>query len=331
MVKQQDIADALNVSRTTVARALAPNGIIHPDTRKLILEKAAELGYKKNIISSTLASKKKKTIYAFIVNSVNEKYSSEIIRGIKKIESELNQFNLSIKIIETDINKPQEQLKALKEIIRQSPDGIIITPLSKDEIKDLIVKNSNIPFLTLDICIDKSVTHVGSDYLKSGRIMGNLYASFMRENEEILIFDTDNDKISSKLYIMGVLEVLKNSNIKINGPHYHGNLLNKLDFVFEKYYSKNIKAVYSSRFLNSIIPHFISKGSNDLIAIGNGLSNATKDLILKNQINAAVVENNFDAGYTAGKQIFELLNNGSLLCKPIYITTPSIIIKENLA
>ena len=45
----QDIADALDLSRNTVSKALNNTGVLAEDTRQKILEKAAEKGYRRVI------------------------------------------------------------------------------------------------------------------------------------------------------------------------------------------------------------------------------------------------------------------------------------------
>ena len=45
----QDIADALDLSRNTVSKALNNTGVLAEDTRQRILAKAAEMGYKQFI------------------------------------------------------------------------------------------------------------------------------------------------------------------------------------------------------------------------------------------------------------------------------------------
>ena len=58
----QDIADALGLSRNTVSKALNNTGVLAEDTRQKILEKAAEMGYRRVIYISdpSPAEKKKK-------------------------------------------------------------------------------------------------------------------------------------------------------------------------------------------------------------------------------------------------------------------------------
>ena len=48
----QDIADALGLSRNTVSKALNNTGVLAEDTRQKILEKAAEMGYRRVIYIS---------------------------------------------------------------------------------------------------------------------------------------------------------------------------------------------------------------------------------------------------------------------------------------
>ena len=85
MVKQEDIARILNISRTTVARALNGSENINPETKEKVLKLSEELGYSRNPISTSLALKKKKNIYAFIVKTRNLNYSKEIKKSSKRV------------------------------------------------------------------------------------------------------------------------------------------------------------------------------------------------------------------------------------------------------
>ena len=130
MVKQEDIARILNISRTTVARALNGSENINPETKEKVLKLSEELGYSRNPISTSLALKKKKNIYAFIVKTRNLNYSKEIKKGFKRAQKEFEFYKYQLNIIETDIDKPEEQLDSLINILKtEDVEGIIITPL----------------------------------------------------------------------------------------------------------------------------------------------------------------------------------------------------------
>jgi LacI family transcriptional regulator len=136
---------------------------------------------------------------------VNENYSEDIKKGLEAAANEYANYNFKIKVIETDISDPQRQIAKLKEVVlNKKPDGIIIIPQLKDNIKTIIDDNPQIQFMTLDIPIGASIFHVGSDYYKSGKITANILSTVLREKEKILVIDTKSDEISSKQYLAGV-------------------------------------------------------------------------------------------------------------------------------
>ena len=51
-----DIAQKLNVTASTVSRALSSNGYVNEATRRLVQKTAAELNYKRNTLASNLRS-----------------------------------------------------------------------------------------------------------------------------------------------------------------------------------------------------------------------------------------------------------------------------------
>jgi DNA-binding LacI/PurR family transcriptional regulator len=63
----KDIAKQLNVSVATVSRALRDLPDIHPDTKKAVLDLAAELDYQPNVLATSLVKSKTKTLGQDIV------------------------------------------------------------------------------------------------------------------------------------------------------------------------------------------------------------------------------------------------------------------------
>ncbi|BCD90527.1 hypothetical protein fh0823_06660 [Francisella halioticida] len=114
---QKDIAKKLNISRTTVSRALMDNGSIKPETKQKVLSLAKDLSYSKNLMGSSLATKNSKKIYAFIIKSINKNYCLDIKAGLLRASKEFEDYNAIINVIETDINTPKEQIYQLKKII----------------------------------------------------------------------------------------------------------------------------------------------------------------------------------------------------------------------
>lgn len=142
----QDIADQLNLSRNTVAKAL--NGKYVPDkTREKILKKAIELNYKSySALNSNLDSKKK---YRLLLVSgkplININFFIPIIKGIEnycyQCDYELVQY-----IFNNDKNNFEELASYVKSI---NPDGIIGIEFFDIEIINKL-KKLNIPLCFYD-------------------------------------------------------------------------------------------------------------------------------------------------------------------------------------
>lgn len=332
MIKQSDIAKRLNISRTTVGRALNDSGSIKEDTKKQILDMCNELGYSKNPISTSLALKRKKNIYAFIVKTNKDYYINEIKLGFLKAKNEFRFFKYEVNIIETNIDNPEKQLEELENIInKRDVDGIIVTPLLKDEINNLKKNNPQIFFIALDLPLDNNTYNIYSNYHKSGRVTAEVLQSLLSRKDKILLIDTDDDRISSKLLYDGFYEKIKeDKKCNIIGPIYQADLKNNIAEVIENNLTKEIKAIYSSRFLSDIVEYINEKNYQDLKVVGNGLENATKELIKEMKITATVVESYLEVSYLACKSMFEYLYKGVNTEKKDIKLESKIIFRENL-
>lgn len=79
-----DIAKDLNISAATVSRGLQGNPLISEKTRKKILEKAKELGYRSNNFASNLRKSKTHTI-GVLMHELNSTFMLSVLTGIEKV------------------------------------------------------------------------------------------------------------------------------------------------------------------------------------------------------------------------------------------------------
>lgn len=331
-MNQSDIAKLLNVSRTTVARALNGTGSINPDTKEKILKLCEELNYKKNPISTSLALKKEKNIYAFIIKTRNKYYTSELRKGLINSQNELNIYKYKLTIIETHIDSPHEQLQELKRVIMEKKvDGIIITPLLKDEIRNIKNNRPDIAFIALDKSIDNGTISIYSDYYKIGRIVGNMLINSLNDNEKILLIDTDDDRVSSKSCFNGVYDkLMEASKFEIIGPVFQHDLENNIEKVMDSNFNYEIDTVFSSRFLDKIVEYIKEKSYKKLKIVSNGFSENIKLYIKQGIIIATITQNYERMGYMAGKIMFEYLYKGIEPKEKSNEYECKIILKENL-
>src|ERR1700712_3374043 len=78
-----DLAKELNISKSTVSRALTNHPNVHPDTRKAVLELAEKLDYQRNMIAIRLSTHKSNTIGVLIPEFMSSYFPLAII-GIQE-------------------------------------------------------------------------------------------------------------------------------------------------------------------------------------------------------------------------------------------------------
>lgn len=333
MITQKQIAEKLGISRTTVARAINGSGYVKKETKEKILELASKMNYEKNFVGSSLASRKK-IIYSFLVNSKNRYYTNQMKNGLRKIKEEYRHHNFEIIEIRTDINSPQEQVKILKKILSSTNeiDGIIIIPLDKKEIfKILKPYFENIKIVSIGIRLSKNIAHIAPDYYKDGRLAATLISKILKKDDKILIIDNGDDKISSKLYLDGFIEQIKNKEKNILGIFKKNGIKDSIDFLENMLQNNNdFSAIYINRYSQDILIEIDKNKLKNKVIITNGIGNRIKKLIKEDIIFATIADDVFQTGYMAGQIMFDFLYK-NLKNENINIVTESkIILLENL-
>lgn len=331
MITQKEIAEKLGISRTTVARALNSSGIVNPATREKIMKLAEEFGYEKNIIGSSLAIKNKKIIYAFMVKSHNKYYTKTVKNTLLDLKEQYKLYGISLNIVESDIAKPEEQLDKLKKIVCDKVDGILMVPLLKKEIEQVVEENKNIKFVFLDSDVNEDTYYVGPDYFKSGRIAADVLVNLLDSNEKVLVLDTKEDNVSSKDYYNGFYERISESSLELLGPVYIDNLLESIPEVVDKYWDDDIRSIYSSRYIGDILDYLARTGKNlgKLKIVVDGINEKTKAQLNNGIINSMVIEQTEKATVEAFKILFDILIKNEEPETKKTVFEPKIVFKEN--
>ncbi|MCR8559936.1 LacI family transcriptional regulator [Mucilaginibacter sp. BJC16-A38] len=117
-----DIAQRLNVTASTVSRALSNNGYVNEATKQLVLKTAAELNYKRNTLASNLRMGQTQTI-GVVVPRINQNFFSNVIAGIEAITYQKG-YNL---IICQSDELHEKEVKCVNTLINQHVDCIVIS------------------------------------------------------------------------------------------------------------------------------------------------------------------------------------------------------------
>ena len=117
-----DLAAKLNISASTVSRALNDYYRISKETRELVKKTAAEMNYKPNKLATSLRKGKANTI-GVIIPRIDRHFFSHAIAGI---ESVTNPTDYNILICQSNDDYETEKL-SMAAFARNQVDGIIIS------------------------------------------------------------------------------------------------------------------------------------------------------------------------------------------------------------
>ena len=332
MITQKELAARLGLSRTTIARAINNSSNIKPETKEKILKLVKELGYEKNYVGSLLASKKK-IVYSFIVESKNSYYTEQIKLGIKGAKKEYKHYNLEIIEIVTDINKPMEQVLELQKLLNSDKqiDGIIIIPLDKVKIMDLINPYlEKIKFISLSVFLSKKIAYVGTDYEKCGRLAAEFLGKTLNSDDKVLVIDNGDDNISSKYYLNGFLDRASEDKINILGPIRRNGVEDSLIYLEGILKKENINSIFINRYAQDILlelPDNILKKQKN---ITTGIGNRIRKLIIEKKILATVADDVYNTGYKACQLMVDMLYKEIGKKVKNIILEPQILLIENL-
>lgn len=117
-----DIAEKLNITASSVSRALNNRNYVNEATKELILKTAAELNYKRNVLASNLRMGKTKTI-GVVVPRINQNFFSNVIVGLEDATYQQG-YNL---IICQSNESHEKEIQCINTLINQHVDCIVIS------------------------------------------------------------------------------------------------------------------------------------------------------------------------------------------------------------
>jgi len=127
VVTIKKVAKALDLSPSTVSRALSRPELLSEETRNRVLEAVAELDYHPNLIARGL--RLKKTGLLFVIVPTLSPFFLDVFRGVERAARETG-YNVLMGHTERNINR---ELLFLDQVSSQRADGIILVTSSNQE------------------------------------------------------------------------------------------------------------------------------------------------------------------------------------------------------
>lgn len=216
MTTLKELAALLNISVSTVSKALNDSHEISDKTRDRVKELAAELNYKPNRIAQQLKTNKTRTI-GVILPTVTNPFFAEVLHGIEMAATN-NDYDIIVCLSNETMHKEERSLELLSS---GSVDGFIMAVARESQVKNQTehikaILDSEIPVLMFDrVVSDINCDKVIVDDFKSV-YEATEYLIEKEQRKHILLVSNIEELSVGKLRTKGYTKALEDYNLK---PH----------------------------------------------------------------------------------------------------------------
>ncbi len=216
MTTLKELAALLNISVSTVSKALNNSHEISDKTRERVKELAAELNYKPNRIAQQLKTNKTRTI-GVILPTVTNPFFAEVLHGIEMAATN-NDYDIIVCLSNETMHKEERSLELLSS---GSVDGFIIAVARESQVKKQTqhiqtILDSDIPVLMFDrVVSDIKCDKVIVDDFKSV-YEATEYLIEKEQRKNILLVSNIEELSVGKLRTKGYSKALEDHNLKPN-------------------------------------------------------------------------------------------------------------------
>jgi LacI family transcriptional regulator len=170
----KDISRALNLSTSTVSRALRGSHEISSETKKLVLEYAEKINYQPNPIAQSLKKGRSRSI-GIVVSEIANNYFSQAINGIESIA-----YNRGYHVIITQTHESKaREIANIGHLVSRNVDGLLIS-LSSETVDLTYLKElhtKGLPIVLFDRVTNEIETH---------KVVANNYQGAFNATEHLI-------------------------------------------------------------------------------------------------------------------------------------------------
>lgn len=217
-----DIAKALNISKTTVSRAISGKGRIGPATREKVLAYIKEHDYRPSPLAKGLAQSKTYNI-AWVIpgdSTVTElPFFQKCMIGVSDIASTYDHDILLCMVYEDDFSNLERMVRNRKV------DGVVLArTLFKDPCVEFLLE-SNIPFVTIGSTPYKNVFQIDNDHIGACKELTEIL--LLKGMKRIALIGGDENHIVNRSRKQGFLKAYDELRIPVEKEIIYMNSDNK--------------------------------------------------------------------------------------------------------
>ena len=341
----KDIAKKMNVSLSTVHKALYDKKGIGKDTRLEILKTAKEMNFEINLTASALKRKLIKIAVVLPEPSGEERYFyKDFWKGIEAAETELKDMNavlIKIPFKGIDYKHQAEVLETVFSSYAESVDGLLTVPWNINKLDYIIDKfaDADIPVILVntDAPMSKRICCVAPPAEKIGTLAGELMRKMVDAPGKIIIFSGNREiKLHSELSRGFINELSKEAPsleiIEIIDSNPNRESLGKslADFLSR---FDDIKGIYSNNARNTLLVGSVisdMRNVGKVKVIGTDLFDESISYLKNETIQAIIYQNPFMQANEAVTILFQYIVKKEEIPNPDFDQI-AIVLKSNLS
>lgn len=203
-----DVAAAAGVSRITVDRVLNGRGGVKPDTERLVIEKARDLGVDRalNIMPTRILR-----IGIVLQNNTNS-YYVKLREGFARASQQYKRYNLRVSFFYFERILPELAVKTLAKASQECDALVVILFEDPQVVAKVEALSRTMPIVTVasDLPNSGRVDYVGSNAIQEGRTAGALMGRFLgAAGGEIIIIVGSHQLLEHEQREVGFRSILR--------------------------------------------------------------------------------------------------------------------------
>lgn len=334
-----DIAEHLGISTATVNRALTGKPRVKEETRRLVVETAAKMGFKPNTLARSLARRQLRL--AVIGFTSFSEFHEPFLHGARDAGQELADYNIQVDYFSYDdgaTNTPESDRfleDTLKGIADGGYDGVLALARHTDTFKLLRDKGIYVATAVNDIEKEMRNFYICYNGHVAGRIAAELIYRWMSDRSRPVAIASGFEGMGiHESIVQGFREQLKDTPLKLQNILYN---MDNEDIAYESTCRlldevPGLGAIYINSFnYRGVIRAVQERGrAGKLLLITSDISNELRELIKKGIVSASIFQNQYEQGRRGLHRLYHALDDAAQVEDTITID-PQIILSSNLS
>jgi LacI family transcriptional regulator len=337
-IRLKHIAEALEISITTVFRALKDGDGVSEKTKSLVFKEAEKMGYNFDGLSKENSKKERVSVAILCPFDI---FFKTVVSGMESAREILGNedINIEFKFLEVyDVVKQSEQLREILE--NKNYDCIAIAPshpLVLNPLIDELVENGTIVItFNTDAPNSKRSLFIGQDAYIAGKMVGQILGMKSREGDYVAYFTSFVPTAGVKGRTDGFVKMIDENyqQLRILGPFEYNDYVDEATSLARQVIlnTPRIDFMFANNMVGTLGCARAVKetGNQGKIFVGGFDQNdEINQLINEDIILATILQDPYNQGFLTIKTLLNTLNKDINMVKELY-TGCELLMKSNI-